>query len=592
MNKMNPINRFGVGLITSAMIASGAIVSGLSPVVALAANGVVTIAQKDNTTSPYDYDAFQIFHADVVNDNGDYKASHITWAGADATEQAAVKSAVITFIGGLDDDNDTEVDYDTWLATKYGFSNTTDVQVSHRENAQNVAEYLAYKIDNSANDTGANTTPDTKQGDSFAARLSRSLYAAGLSSTTVTQGQAASLDQGYWLITSDPADIANGEAGSAPMWVAVSDTPLTITEKTDVPTIEKTVKGDDADENTFAKVADAGAGNDANVDFKIDSTVPDNVDAFSSYRVSVADTLPAGMALEDGDISSVAVELAGVDITSILKTQNSPYGSITYANGVLTVTINNVKDSEHLNDADVLTDKTFVITYRAHLSGTSTIGASNLNENTAVLTYDADPNDSTITKTVESEAAVACYQATLTKLDKATRLPLQGAGFTAKTTISGTDYYLKANGELTDDPTEAYEFVSDANGQIVFPRLDEGTYVIEETTAPTDYELMDNPITLTIDATKDRSNGTITALTGTVSGGEGMTSGTVNAAVADGITGTTLATGDVSMAVSNDYIVKLPLTGLPVATAALYAGATIALVSIVAIIAKKKEEKE
>lgn len=582
MNKMNHINRLGVGVLASAMIAAGAIGAGLSPVVALAANGTVTIAQKDNKIEPYTYDAFQIFGADVVKDGSDYKATHLTWASP------AAKAAVIQFVGGLDDDGNHAVDYEEWLAVKYN-KPIGQISVDHRESAQNLAEYLASKIDESAAATGTSTDPETKQGDSFAARLSRSLYAAGLTSTPITQGQATELAQGYWLITSTPEAIANGEAGAAPMWAAVSSSALTITEKTDVPTIDKTVKGDDADENSFQKIADAGVGEAANVDFKIASVLPTNIDSFASYRVSVADTLPSGMALKDGDTSSVKVELAGVDITDDL---NGEYGSITYVGNVLTVAINNVKDAEHLSDADVLTDKNFVITYEAHLTGTAAIGADG-NDNKAVLTYDADPNNPDITKTIESQAKVVTYQVKLNKLDKATRLPLEGAKFTCQTEIGGKTYYVKEDGTLTENEAEAFKFTTNSNGEVIVPRLDEGTYVLKETDAPADYEKIDTDITLTLDGTKDGQAGTLTALSATVNGGEGFTAGIVDAQVADGITSATVATGEVAFAVSDDLIIKLPLTGMPVKTAALYGGIAIAIASVVAYgVSKRNKEEE
>lgn len=582
MNRMNPVNRFGVGLLTSAMIAAGAVSAGLSPVVALAANGTVTIAQKDNKQTPYTYDAFPIAFGDVKNDNGEYKATHLTWASPE------VEQAVRSFLASYDEDGTVGSDYDAWLAAKYGIA-LADVSYNHRDNVQNAVEFVANQIDKSAVAAGTSTDPETKQGNSFAARLSRALYSAGnIASTEVTQGQATSLNQGYWLITSTPAAIANGEAGSAPMFTAVSDTLLTITEKTDVPTIDKTVKGDDSDEAVFQKIADAGVGEAANSDFQIASVLPTNIDSFASYRVSVADTLPAGMALENGDTSSVKVMLAGVDVTDDLVESN---GSIVYSGNVLTVTINNVKDALNLSNADVLANKNFVITYKAHLTGTATIGADG-NENTAVLTYDADPNNPNITKTIESKAKVVTYQVKLTKLDKATRLPLEGAKFTCQTEIGGTTYYVKEDGTLTATAAEAFKFTTGPTGELVIPRLDEGTYTLKETDAPASYELQDADITLAIDGTKDGAAGTLTSLSATVTGGEGFTAGIVNAKEADGITATTVATGEVAFATSDDLIIVLPLTGMPVKTAALYGGIAIAITSVIVMATRKKEEEE
>jgi hypothetical protein len=567
------------------MIAAGAVSAGLGPSVALAADGYVTIAQKDNKQEPYTYDAFQIVTGDVVKAGDEYKGTHLNWVNN--TVMTNVMSFLETYDGS---DAGTTADYKEFLATKYDDS-WEHLTNSQRQLAQNVVEFIAAEIDASANDTTANTTPATKQGDSFAAQLSRHLYAAGMiPDDSVTQGVQKTLDQGYWLITSTPTAVANGEAGSAPMWVPVSATPLTITEKTAVPTINKFVKDDSEQTNDFAKIADAGAGEVENLDFRIASTLPQNIDAFASYKAVVADALPAGMSFKNGDASSVQVLLAGVDITNNIAGEN---GSIVVNGKNLIVTINNVKDAAHLSDADVLSDKNLVVNYKAHLDGTANIGTTLGNVNTATLTYDADPNNANLTKSIESTANVITYSVTLNKVDKVTRLPLKNAKFTCKQNIGSTDYFVKQDGTLTSVESEAYKFTTDDSGQLVIPRLDEGTYTLHETDAPANYELEDSDITLTIDATKDGAAGTLTALSASVTGGEGFTDGTVTLASGNnGILGTDTTEGSVNFITSDDLIIKLPVTGLPVKTAVLVGGVIIAGASIAVMVAKKRSQKE
>ena len=607
MSRKKIVNRFGAGLLASAMIAAGAISAGLSPAVAFAAVGQpVTINQQGNTAA--EYDAFKVFDADVHKDNDDggkYKATHLQWASP------AMKSAVLTGTTGNDtpfaddDDNNGYTNYVEWLAVKYGIANNQVIE-SQRENPQNAAEYIAKMIDESAEATNTNTDPETKQGDSFAARLSRTLYAAGIAPTdSITTGSAkAGLAQGYWLVTSADPTIATGEVGSAPMWIAVSDEALEINAKEAIPTITKQVK-DDVNNAAWGKIADAGVGEAENLDFQITADLPQNIDAYNSYSVSIADALPSGMVLKGNTVGTLAepanrnvtVTLNGTDITQYLT---GTVGSISYTGNVLTVSISDVKNSAALGNVNTLSEGDggeIVVTYKAHLNDTANIGTATGNVNTATLTYSADPNDSSKTRAVADTANVITYAFELEKVDEVTRLPLSGAKFTISTEIGGTTYYVKQNGELTATAAEAYEFTTaPGTGLVQIPRLDEGTYTLHETVAPDHYELESNDAVLRITAVKNYANGTLDSLNASLSGWQGtfVTGREVADLSEDGVkpTPTAISDGILKGRLGNTLQIVLPLTGMPVKTAVLVGGVIIAGASIAVMVAKKRGNKQ
>ncbi len=516
------------------------------------------------------YDAFKVFDADVVNDNGTYKGTHLTWA------DDAVLQAVRSFLTSYDEDGITGSDYDAWLVSKYDLG-SNPVTYDMRDNPQNAAEFIAIKIADSDEDTTAATTPKTTKGDTFASRLATVLRNYGIEPTVVIPANTQTpADQGYYIVATTTATIENGEAGTAPIWAPVPATGYVVDEKVSVPTFNKQVKDNTDDATNFNKVADASTGQW--LDFKLTTTLPQNLRAYPTYSLSISDQIPDGMDATIDTENGFSVILAGTDVTS--KVDASLSGS------TLSVSVANVLDEATLGVA-VDGNDTLVVNYRARLNANSVKGAAG-NNNTATLTYSADPLVASTTGTLESSARVLTYQLKVDKVDEATRLNVDGAKFVAKTNVGGTDYWVKEDGSLTTTEEERGVWTTE-NGFLTISGIDEGTYVLTEIEAPSLYETITTPLTVTIDAVKDYAGGSLTSLGAQASGANGTLVSNPTASQ-DGVVGTVLETGTSEVRISDVKQIVLPITGMPVKTAGIIAGAVIAIASVVAFIVDRRRK--
>ena len=583
----NKVINGGARKVVMAGLAGAMALSGVAGVAvpALAATagrtGSVTITQVSNPDATYD--GYRIVKADV---NSEDMGARFEW------ENAATKTAVLSFLSGeLSATGALDQTYAQWL-TANGHTQAVN-GVPARELPQNAIEYIADQVERSAKAQGTNTTPETKQEDSFVDNLAQALRAANLAITGVAStGVAFTGAQGYYLFTTTGATIAADEVGTAPIFVALGDTAKQVTEKAAIPTISKQVKEDKS--GAWGTVADANK--DQDLDYQLIATLPTNIDAFDTYHVQFNDQLPSGMTLKGGNVSSVKVtyyngasDTTGTDITDqVVKT---------YANDLLTVNIADLRGLTLPNGYSVNKDATIKVTYSAHLDADCVIGAAG-NINNATLTYTNDPvvlTDGTTTPTPDVKAAT--YKLTLEKVDHDTRESLAGAKFTLRVADGGQSdaasvgKYVQADGSLGDDP---YEFTTGTDGTFVVERIDEGVYTLHETAAPEKYELIDEDITLTIAATKDQSDASITALTIAASGGNGpdFMATPQNGAVAahqDGVTGANVNTGAMSVRTSDDKIIHLPGTGLTPSQAGIIAGVVMVVAGVGAVVIRQRK---
>ena len=129
-------------------------------------------------------------------------------------------------------------------------------------------------------------------------------------------------------------------------------------------------------------------------------------------------------------------------------------------------------------------------------------------ENAVKLEYSNDSywdgsGTPTTSKTPEDKVIVFTYELDVTKQDSVTDKKLKDAEFNLK---NAADKYAKVdeNGYVTgwvDTVAEASVLKSDANGLFKVIGLDDGTYTLTETKAPTGYNLLNAPVTLKLDAT-------------------------------------------------------------------------------------------
>lgn len=608
----------------SAGIAASLALSGmLTPVTAFAANSV-TITDSSNAGATFD--AFMVVSADMNWDSnlGLDKASRVQWASN------AMKGVVLTFIDSVDTNpNDGMTDYQAWLCNRYNVSTPAELPTisgveSPHDNPQNAAEFISERIGIDGTAPGSpdavmdpQTDPRTTQANSFANDLARALVAARTAGTinsvgySNAQGTFTGNQEGYYLLITTPSTIDVGEAGTAPIWVSLSEHDKEFAAKTAIPTCTKYVK-DDATGSDFDKVADVNVGQD--LEYKVLATLPANYDAFPTYAMTFTDTLPATMTIGDGSsLSGNALAAAGVhvylentvvvdeqettqtqELTDLIKSGQN--GTMTYANDVLTIAIPNTKVSWG-SGVNVDANSRIYVTYPARLEAGATPGTNGSHVNTAKLTYTADPNTDATKDTPDTTARALTYQLKLTKVDEATRQPLANAQFqvTALGEDGTTVYYIATDGSRSLNEQDAGVFTSNASGEILIPGLDEGTYYIQETVAPDHYEVVQDPAVVTITATKDQQNMSISALTASYSGGIAADND-ANVPAADNKDGITeapvIATGLVSSRLSDVRQIVMPLTGMTGRNFALTVGAIIAGVSLVVVIRNRMRDSQ
>ena len=540
-------------------------------------NGTLTINQSHNAQATYD--GYRVFRAVVDTED---KATDIVW------DNDATKSAVLAYLDGQG--------YPAWLSSN-GHTGTGAHDI-----AQNAAGFISEKVLSSATDTDAGTTPRTTVGSSFASGLARALVTAStastgaiskVSGTPVSTGQQFSGTEGYYLFVTTDSTIGDNEAGTAPIWVAISSAkPKTIAEKSAIPSLVKTVREDS--NNTYGLWSDANL--NQGIQYRLEGSVAQNVQSYAKYYYQFVDSMQ-GLEMSEAELGGVVVKVNGEDVTQVVKTKTGN-NAITFAGGTLTVTINDLLDL----GKTITKDTKVVVEYTAHLNGSATIGG-NGNPNTAYVRYSSNPAVATnpaaaatspesvgnsTDKTPDQITKAFTFDLEITKVDQDTREVLSGAKFTLQVANSSTDAgskgkYVQANGSL--DAT-AYEFTTDANGKIDVPRIDEGVYVLHETTPPASHKSLAQDVTITI-GREYNSSGSLTGLTAQVSGGNNLFVQSPSASQ-DGITGADYASGKASLRVSDKLETYLPGTGLTMTQAGVAFGGMCVVIGLVGIIRYRK----
>lgn len=197
MNKN--IARLAVTAGLTAALSFGGVMAPVTMAFAADANGSVTIENvKGNTT---EFQGYQIFKADV--DSG--KVANITWANDEV--EKAVKGVI-------------EKEDESYAGTT----------------AQDAADWITNKV------TGTNETTRVAP-DNIAYKIADAVDGLTPSATT-TNKTASGLAHGYWLFVTKTDTIGVGEAGTSPIFTVVGNTPVKITEKMGIPTVEKKIVSD------------------------------------------------------------------------------------------------------------------------------------------------------------------------------------------------------------------------------------------------------------------------------------------------------------------------------------------------------------
>lgn len=462
--------------------------------------GSITVT--DNAATARTYNAYQIF----AGGYSDGTLSNVTW-GTGITEagQTALITQVRTQVAAYND----------------GKAPAAQINFSDTPTAADVAKAIA-DLGLGANSAGAKA-------------LANVFKTAGTLSDTKTaltkngnEYKATNIDTGYYLVSDETAGLTGHEAKTSFLLQVVGN--ATATPKRDVPTVTKEVEDEKhtGTGNEWGNSADHAIGEEFR--FKLDATVPANDDLadYATYKLVFNDSMSTGLTWNS--IDSVAVTPTnGSEISIPAKTasaagyelsDNAVEGAAA-TTGTLdwTLTIANIRN--------FLTPEQFVggfkvsVIYKAQLNADASVNhedGTTTNKNNVDLSFSNNPNvDTEMGKTPKDEVYVFTFKVNANKVDGENRA-LKGAGFTV---YKGTKADANKLSFVWNETKKAYvlsnasaagavtEIFSKDDGNFSFQGLEEGTYIISETTTPAGYNTADDT-TIVIAATHNENHVDIT----------------------------------------------------------------------------------
>ena len=413
------------------------------------------------------YDAYQIFDANVVDDDNDAKiATDLVWA-SDAVRDAALP---VLHSAGMPN------------------SQTT---------AQEAAEWL-------------NT--DSRLTSALSAQLARSLQSSGAVSVALNAGTTAELPCGYWLIVAKDDAISQNEAGTAPIMALVGGSAVTVKPKAATPKVQKHVLEDST--AAWQKAADATVGDD--LYWRLSATIPAGLAAYDTYAVQFVDTMSAGLdpskvaasmhvyvaAGADGGFDAVSTGKDGragtepaqgwTDITASCTTKVAADGTFTVRTGDLIAV---------LSGADAFTAGARVVAvYNAPLNSACNHGIAKGNPNEVYLRYPRSPfadqsGDAGFTRTPSDDACAYTWDLALTKRSSDGDKPLAGVVLSITDDRGRT---LAADG--TWDAQGKATVTTGEDGRVTVSGVDSGKLEVRELKAPKGYTAFEGTRSVTVKA--------------------------------------------------------------------------------------------
>ena len=382
--------------------------------------------------------------------------------------------------------------------------------------------------------------------------------------TATAEGETATISvpaPGYYLV-SGTATVPDNQTVTAACSLTTANPNAEVNVKADAPSVDKKIVDDGRDVNAN----DASIGDSVN--YKITSRVP-NMKGYTKYFFVMEDTLSKGLTYNEDMVITIGAKTLVKDTDYTLTVTKNADGTTS-----LEIVFKNFIQYKGQTDAAI------TLTYSATLNQDAVLDPTTGNPNTVKLIYSNNPNQEgegtpenpdkpvpgtpvSETPTVETKTYVTGLK--LTKVDgkdpsktlTGAKFKIEGTGMKVvlinrtiyKASEIGTYYMLKNGSYTTDAPTadtadsydsttQKYEKVEvvdkttvptqinatgyvDENGVLTFEGLGEGTYTITELVAPNGYNLLKDPITITITA-----NATLEGCTWTVKNGEtGLTAG-------------------------------------------------------------------
>lgn len=525
---------------------------------------------KNNTNGDVKYKAYQIFEADVVDEDGktDKVVSNVNWAFNDTDTQDAIIKAINTNTPGALKTGASAQDVADWLAANIS-GNTSTTVLKDTDLLNTLAGLVAKKVNP--------TTPKDATDASFAAGTKVSFAKSG-----------------YYLFLTDSNTLAPDGAASSkntatsPIYAVVGADDVLVTEKTSIPTVEKDV----LEGGKWGKVSDSYIGEE--VEYKLTGHVASNIATFNKYEYVFQDTLSKGLEVVKNssgtpkdlrvcivDSKTNAEKEVVLDATNGYQVTATP--GTTAGTELLKVSFDNLKAVQDANGKPISVDadSKVVVTYKAKLNGEVEYKADGAT-NEVKLVYSNDPMSTGTGTSVPTKVTDHVFRLVVTKVDKDDQSHKLEATFQVKMTYEGNkkltqEKWLTQDGGLTEEGANAGKFKTDKDSEIYIPGLVAGTYEITECDTPAGYNTL-APFTITV-APEYKDDGSLKNLNVTSSNTEMVTSSPTNDAT-------------IPVTIQNKKGSGLPLTGLNGVTFTWIAGGAVLCIGVAHLIRSRKQAEE
>lgn len=583
MSMSKNIARLAVTAGLTAALSFGGVMAPVTMAFADGATGKITINKVDDAKKDNTFKAYQIFTAKVIDaqDGSGKIASDVKWAVGDQAQKD-----IITAIRGSKDYSDSK----------------SQLPTEHPITAQDVADWLSANVTTTT--ASANGAKGTRvaPGDvlySIAKAVINNETAVG---NSIKAGDSWTCsNDGYYLFVSDGlTDPAEPNTGTSPIFAIVGGNPVTVTEKTSIPTVDKQILDDTADkdatnalENDWKNSGDAWIGQD--IDYRLTGHVADNIASYDTYFYEFQDTLSKGLKVvkkSDGSPNDLHVYIVDNNGSKKEVKPDADKGYEATVNPVeadgtelLKVTFKNLKTVQTATGEpiEVGAASKVVVTYKAQLTSDAKYTAAG-NTNEVKLVYSNDPMSNGTGTSESKKVADYVFGFDVTKIDPANSSAKLDAGFTVKMIKEGSDKsvekWLKQDGSFSNDVNDAYTFETTETGnKVSIPGLVAGTYLISESKTPAGYNtIADFEITV---APEYNTDGTLKNL-----------NVTSNSSMATPTTDKKVTTTKIPVTIQNKKGSGLPLTGLNGVTFTWIAGGAVLCIGVAHLIRSRKQAEE
>lgn len=467
MSMSKNIARLAVTAGLTAALSFGGVMAPVTMAFAESAAGSTVTFNDPTYQETTTYKGIQIFTANV----SDSTVTNIQWAGSSQADKDAIRDVVVSAIDEAVKAEDSTKSYSS-------------------KNAQEAAEWLN---EHAETDEATKVASDNVL-NVIAKKLNTAAFSGAWKATNQDNKSLSGLAAGYWLfLTNGVAEGSNNSSKdvfTSPVYAVVDGVAnKVVTPKKSVPTVDKKIVSVRGDKELDASDSHVGQ----EVTYNLYGTVADNYDTYGMYFYKFSDQLSKGLTLETGftatlyankDLAQADINHAnGTDVTSSFTQSAEPADPAT-GTKTTTWTCENLKSVKR-----VAAGSCIVVSYKAKINSEATVGDNAGNTNTVKLEYSNNPMTSDTGTTVPDEVKTYTYGLKLNKVDLGTEKALPDAKFTIKVkAVADSNLmgkYVQSDGTLGDD---AHKFTTGDDGAIAVTGLGAGTYTVEETDAPENYD--------------------------------------------------------------------------------------------------------